>query len=377
MRHALLLAVASLFAPWAHADVIRVGPNEAVQRIGQAARLARDGDTIEIQPGIYRRDVAIWEQDDLRIRGSGPGVILEADGASAEDKAIWVIRGGRIGVENITFRGARVRDRNGAGIRFERGALHVRNCRFVDNENGILAGNTPDARLHIESSVFAQAPHHPGSLHHLLYVGRIGTLQIEGSRFSGGYRAHLIKTRARRNTIAYNLIDDGDDGAAAYELEFPDGGIARVVGNIIGQSGRTTNNALISYGAEGDIWDDNELIVEHNTLISRSGVGPLVQVAPQRRRPPTGRITNNLFIGSRQLAAGAIDTLAGNDFLPRSALSLTHTNLESYWPIPSPRRQTSEMTPAPAREFRFPLGTRDISADTPARVGALQTAPDR
>ncbi len=54
--------------------------------------------------------------------------MLIADGKSAEGKAIWVIRNGDFHIENIEFRGARASDRNGAGIRFERGKLCLRNC---------------------------------------------------------------------------------------------------------------------------------------------------------------------------------------------------------------------------------------------------------
>ena len=107
---ASLLFAMLLLAPGAQADTWRVGPAQPLTRIADAARVAQDGDTVEIEPGIYRHDVAIWRQDNLTIRGLGGGAVLEADGASAEDKAIWVIRGGTITIENIEFRGARVPD---------------------------------------------------------------------------------------------------------------------------------------------------------------------------------------------------------------------------------------------------------------------------
>jgi hypothetical protein len=47
--------------------------------------------------------------------------VLLAAGHSAEDKAILVVRNGEVRIENIEFRGTRVPDGNGAGIRFERG----------------------------------------------------------------------------------------------------------------------------------------------------------------------------------------------------------------------------------------------------------------
>ncbi len=48
-----------------------VGPGEKLTRIADAARLAKDGDTIEILPGEYRGDVAVWQQKQLTIRGLG------------------------------------------------------------------------------------------------------------------------------------------------------------------------------------------------------------------------------------------------------------------------------------------------------------------
>jgi hypothetical protein len=88
--------------------------------------------------------------------------VLLADGRSAEGKAILVVRSAHensdIRVENIEFRGARVADRNGAGIRFERGQLQVVHCAFVDNENGTLTAGHADAQPSISDSDFSQAP---------------------------------------------------------------------------------------------------------------------------------------------------------------------------------------------------------------------------
>ena len=64
------------------AAVITVGPQESVRRIADAARLAKDGDTVLIQPGTYRGDVTVWLQQALEIRGIGPRPVLIADGES-------------------------------------------------------------------------------------------------------------------------------------------------------------------------------------------------------------------------------------------------------------------------------------------------------
>ena len=44
--------------------------------------------------------------------------------------SVYVLRSGSFDVENVAFEGARVPDLNGAGIRFERGRLTLRRCRF-------------------------------------------------------------------------------------------------------------------------------------------------------------------------------------------------------------------------------------------------------
>ncbi|HXE39412.1 MAG TPA: hypothetical protein VN639_13150, partial [Azonexus sp.] len=83
-----------------------VGAGERISSISEAARLARDGEVIEIRPGTYRGQPAIWNQNNLIIRGAaGERPVMLADGKSAEDKGIWVVRGGRVRIENIEFRG--------------------------------------------------------------------------------------------------------------------------------------------------------------------------------------------------------------------------------------------------------------------------------
>jgi hypothetical protein len=289
---ALLLAIP---IPLTQAATLRVGPAEKLTRIADAARLARDGDIVEILPGEYRGDVAVWPQKQLTIRGIGRRPVLIADGKSAEGKAIWVIRAGDIRVENIEFRGARVPDRNGAGIRFEHGRLHVRDCDFIDNQTGILTGNDGKSELAIENSRFAQAPRQMESLPHLLYVGRIAEARISGSRFENGYRGHLIKSRARVNTIRDNHIVDGPDGEASYEIDLPNGGSAHLAGNTIGQSARTRNPVLISYGAEGEVWPENSLTLDDNRLINEYlPAGWFLRVhADKFPTPPRVKLNNN------------------------------------------------------------------------------------
>jgi hypothetical protein len=47
----------------------------------------------------------VWTQDKLIIRGAAERPVMLADGKSAEGKAIWVVRGGKVRIENVEFRG--------------------------------------------------------------------------------------------------------------------------------------------------------------------------------------------------------------------------------------------------------------------------------
>jgi len=276
-----------------HGHILRVGPDEAIQSINLAARLAHDGDTVEIQAGEYHADVASWPQKNLIIRGVGGNARIFADGRSAEGKAIWVIRDGTFHIENIDFIGARVPDHNGAGIRFEKGNLHIRNCLFYANENGLLATGG-DAELSIENSEFAYNGSGDGQSHNL-YVGNVRSLKVTGSYFHHANVGHLLKSRASYNYIAYNRLTDEIGGRASYELEFPNGGIAYVIGNIIQQGSDTENSTLISYGAEKYPWPKNSLYLASNSLVNDlPRGGSFLRVYPGVQRVVS---MNNLLIG--------------------------------------------------------------------------------
>jgi nitrous oxidase accessory protein NosD len=154
-----VLVLLSSAAHRAAAATITLSPGHS---LAAALAQAADGDTIEISAGRYPGEVGGVTQRRLTLRGVAGRPVLLVDGRSAEGKSIPVVRSAHensdIRVENIEFRGARVADRNGAGIRFERGQLQVVHCAFVDNENGILTAGHADAELSISDSDFSQAP---------------------------------------------------------------------------------------------------------------------------------------------------------------------------------------------------------------------------
>lgn len=277
--------------------VWRVDPKGNLPRIANAAALAKDGDVIEIEAGDYRGDVALWLQKRLTIRGVNGAARIFADGRDAEGKAIWVIRRGEFEISNIDFIGARSADPNGAGIRFEGGALLLRDCLFWDNQMGLMSSNmAPDDKttLTIEGSEFAYS-HVDGRWGHNLYVGRLDQLTVSHSYFHHAGVGHLLKSRARVNNILYNRLTDEAGGRASYELEFPNGGIARVIGNVIQQQRATEHSAILAFGAEGLKWPVNQLIVGNNTLINdHPHGGTFLRIAPGTDKVV---VANNLLVG--------------------------------------------------------------------------------
>jgi hypothetical protein len=361
------------------ARVIRVGPDSDVKKISDAARVAQDGDVVEIAAGEWRGDVALWLQTKLTIRGVGGRPVLHADGQSAEGKAIWVIRSGNFKIENIEFRGARVVDGNGAGVRFEAGKLTVRDCAFLDNQMGLLTGNNGQAELTIENSVFAEAPEQYQPLPHLLYAGRIASLKITGSRFHAGHVGHLIKSRARQTDLKYNLIADGPNGKASYEIDLPNGGLATLVGNVVVQSEQTSNPIVIAYGAEGNAWEQSMLNLANNTLVSE-GIKPAWFIRVWRERLPKSfrtLVINNLWSGLGIFDYGLPGASAGNVlvwhrvFEGRSVLDYRLANDSWIKGIDSPSDSESG-TLTPTAEFSFPVGIRELGPLRKLTPGAFQ-----
>ena len=353
---------------------LTVGPGREIATLAEAARRVAGPTLIEVDAGEYRGDVAVWDRGDVVLRAVGGRVRLVADGAAAEGKAIWVVRNAVLDVTGFDFIGARVADANGAGIRLESGRLSVHDCAFGRNENGILAGNNRETVLIVEDSEFGYNGHGDGQSHDL-YAGTIASLRVTGSWFHHADRGHLLKSRAARSLVAYNLLADGVDGRASYELEFPNGGVAIVIGNLIQQAATTDNPVMISYGVEGYRWPRNELQLVNNTLVDqRPGGGTMLRVSPGE---VTVRALNNLLLGN-----GAFDVPGVAERNHRVAAADLPPDADGLWRLPpgsrwagqaiDPGRAADGEPLRPAREYRHPRSTVALQAATPLQPGALQ-----
>lgn len=278
----------------------RVGPDRALTLPSQAAAVARDGDTVLIDPGTYSGDVATWTQDDLTLAGDGGRAHLRADGNAAQGKAIWVIQGDNTTVDRVELSGATVPDRNGAGIRLEGTGLTVQRSWFHDNENGILTGADPESNVFVLRSRFFRNGAGDGYSHNL-YVGAVESLTVAGCWLSEADTGHELKSRARSNTIVANRISDGSAGSS-YSIDLPNGGRALVGGNVVVQGRRSENSTLVSYGAEGLSGSSGYLWVVNNTFVNRRASGTFVSLADGSR----AHLRNNLLVGRGDLVDGPV-----------------------------------------------------------------------
>jgi hypothetical protein len=283
------------------ARILLVGPGKFYEKPSDAAKVAADGDVIDIAPGTYKGDVAIWRQNDLTIRANDGPVEIKANGRSAGGKAIWVLAGDNVKVQNITFSGAEVPDGNGAGLRLEGASTVIENCEFRDNQMGVLSGNRADSDILITNSRFiANRVNGARPLGHNIYIGNVNSFTLVGSTSEGAVRGHNVKSRARINTLIGNRILDGPKGASSYLVDLPAGGIAVLRNNYLEQGRNAENLTLVSYGAETLLHTENRLMITGNFMVNKAGAGTFVRNYTET----PAQIIGNSFDGSGTILRG-------------------------------------------------------------------------
>jgi hypothetical protein len=283
------------------AKIWQVGPSRVYKLPSEVAGLVGNTDTIEIDAGLYTADVATWFASHLLIRGVGGGFAhLDAAGQHAEGKAIWVIKGANCRIENIEFSGCKVPDMNGAGIRQEGAHLTLTHCYFHHNENGVLTNNDGVSIDVFEGCEFAFNGYGDGYSHNI-YVGHIQSFTLRNSYTHDAIVGHLVKSRAENNFLYYNRLS-GENGDGSYEIDLPNGGFAKIVGNIIEQSPNSQNGGMITFGLEGATNQNQEIGLVNNTIWNRRANGRFLHCSNQTQAV---KMVNNIVIGSGALFTGS------------------------------------------------------------------------
>lgn len=205
---------------------------------------AKSGATVQIPAGVYDvTDLKIYKSVNLVGAADGRTTLRSAE---VTEKGILVpLAGVDLKVENITFEGARAWDRNGAGIRHEGRNLTVVNCRFISNEDGILATGGTDGAIVIRNSAFIDNGFGDG-LSHGIYVLNAARLEIDKSRFEGTRIGHHVKSLADETIVRNSVLDDGH-GRGSYAIDASKGGAVTIEDNTIVQAADGENNSIINY----------------------------------------------------------------------------------------------------------------------------------
>ena len=224
---------------------------QSFYRLDDAVRAVAGGDgVITIAPGTYP-ECAVVERGRLTLRAAKPGTAI-FDGGTCEGKATIVTRADELRIEGLVFQNIRVPDRNGAGIRLERGDLVVTNSLFRNSEQGILTANDPQGAITIDKSTFSGLGGCPnGQCSHSIYIGDYGKLTVTRSRFERGTGGHYVKTRAAVVDVRDSSFDDTRGKATNYMIDLSAGATGVISGNVFVQ-GRDKENysALIAVAPE-------------------------------------------------------------------------------------------------------------------------------
>ncbi|WP_227496544.1 right-handed parallel beta-helix repeat-containing protein [Massilia litorea] len=322
---------AAIAAP-ASAATRSVGYGKTYATPCKAFAAAAAGDVIEIQAGTYTGDVCYIAPSNLTIRGVNGRPKIAAGGKSAGGKAIWVVSGNNITIDNVEMYGAKVVDKNGAALRLEGTNFTMRNSFLHDNENGILSGVNTASTIVLENNEFGHNGYGDGYSHNV-YIGKAGKLTFRYNYSHDANVGHNLKTRALYNTIAYNRFSSlrsGETGSTAagkpsYEIDVPNGGTTFIIGNVIMQPVGGNNPNIVAYGEEGVSGYATDLYVVNNTFINdESSRGYFVMVGGGVTTP--AKLINNLFSGYGPMSTQASSIKTAN----YQALSVGFVNKAAY-----------------------------------------------
>lgn len=270
----LMLVASPLASQNADSPFRLASSGEQFSRLQDAVNAVGDGeDVIEIAPGTWR-DCAVQSAGTITYKAAEPGTAI-IDRRTCEGKAALVLRGREAVVEGLIFQNMFVDDRNGSGIRLEKGNLTVRNSIFRESEQGILTGDDAASSILIERSTFSRLGRCDGGVGcaHSLYIGGYGSLTVRNSRFEKGSGGHYVKSRAARIEVTDSSFDDVQGKTTNYMIDLPNGAKGLIARNMFVQGKDKENySAFITVAPEGRQRDSSGLLITENDAKIAPGI---------------------------------------------------------------------------------------------------------
>jgi len=330
----LMLAVAVMLPIQSvNAATYRVGAIQKIKGLGDISEKLQPGDTVEIDPGIYREALKLrangTEDAPIIIRGVGETrPVFDADGFNvsgrgAVPRGIFQIEGAYYVIEHLEFKNAR-NGNNAAGIRLlDSTNAIIRDCKISYCDMGIFGGDRETVTIEACDIGFNSAIEHNGYSHNFYMSG--DRVVVRNCYIHDSLYGQNFKSRAHYNELWYNWIVDSNQGEVGPvdgkgATDRPHSNVLMVGNVIVSKPDRTGNRSkFILYGSESGGKHDGTLYLFHNTLIAGSPRIRFVQLYD-----PNARLVahNNVFFGSDQIlveAHKAISVSGSHNWIPASA----------------------------------------------------------
>jgi hypothetical protein len=281
---------------WTPQDGASVGPGrvrldgDVVGTLAEALERLRDESLLEIGAGIYRTPLVV-RPNGVRIVGHGHVIF---DGAVAEGKGTFVIKGRDTTIENIECRNVQVRDGNGACVRLAGPNLVLDRMYFHSSQEGLLTGGKPGDVV-IRRSFFERLGH--GGRAHGIYQGG-GTLTIDRSYVLGAQdQGHEVKSRAKRTTISNSVIASLT-GRDSRLIDLPNGGSVSITDSTLQQGPNSVNRDMVGFALEKRPYENSALEMKRNLIIlERNGANKLLS---NNDRAMRSDISDNIIVAPQR-----------------------------------------------------------------------------
>ena len=317
----LLLILATAACPSAPAAIIQVVPGDSYAKI----EAARAGDEVVIAPGTYAFRVYLTAQatptNPIVIRAQDPSnppvwdfgstLVENAPGsytAGDRGRGGWQFSGARnYAVSGIVFRHCRNGDMNCGGIRYYNGTtnLWLRDCRFIENDNG-LTGGSQESAVTVEFCEFATNGNLSASspTHNLYIYG--GALTLRYCYVHDSVQAQNFHVRARDATLEYNWIARAKsyEGDLMTDADYSGAGPFRqgltLRGNAIVQAAAPDNRSQVIalYRDTGPTNITFSARLLYNTFVGNGGSAALVHLSNSDGTRMTAEISDNIIYGT-------------------------------------------------------------------------------
>ena len=199
----------------------------------------------------------------------GQGTALFASGI--QGKGILVVDAD-LHLESVDISGARVSDGNGAAIRHQAGNVTLKKVLLHNCQNGILGpGSTSATEVVMDECHVYENGTGTGQTHGL-YIGKISKFSCSNSRFDSTSIGHHLKSRAMVSIVNDCELGTSFTGNESYNLDFQNGGLVTIERCVLRQGADTDNSVMLNFGDPDKVlWDDNALLVQGCTFVSRRG----------------------------------------------------------------------------------------------------------